>query len=138
MPEICTTITLEGREIPLVAKTAEKLICYYTVPSLSADPVIFSAADKAITSVAEQLGKAGTFINAQESLNSITKAIEEIIPALTVLKASNQIAFMQIIEIHPIDQISFLIAVKLNKETSLLGNITIDGVGFQIKVTKTG
>lgn len=45
---------------------------------------------------------------------------------------------MQIIEIHPIDQISFLIAVKLNKGTSLLGNITIDGVGFQIKVTKTG
>lgn len=98
----------------------------------------FSAADKAITSVAEQLGEAGKGINAQESLNSITKTIEEIIPALTVLKASNQIAFMQIIEIHPIDQISFLIAVKINKGASLLGNITIDGVGFQIKVTKIG
>lgn len=138
MPDICTTITLEGREIPLVAKTAEKLICYYTVPSLSADPVIFPAADKAITSVAGQLGEAGTFINAQESLNSITEKIEEMIPALSVLKASDQVAFMQIIEIHPIDQVSFLIAVKISEETSRLGNITIDGVGFQIKVTKTG
>ncbi|WP_316803596.1 hypothetical protein [Pedobacter nototheniae] len=138
MPEICTTITLEGREIELIAKTAQKLICYYTVPSLSANPVIFSAADKAITSVAGQLGDAGTFINAQDSLNSITKKIIEVIPALSLLKSSDQIAFMQILEIHPIDQISFMIAVKISEGTSLLGNVTIDGVGFQIKVTKTG
>lgn len=138
MLNTCSTITLEGRTISLVAKTAAKLICYYTVPSFSADPVIFSAADKAINSIAGQLGAAGKFINAADALNYITKSIEDIVPALSVLKASNQIAFMQILEIHPIDQISFLIAVKISEGTSLLGNISIDGVGFQIKVIKTG
>lgn len=137
MSTICTTITLEGRKIDLVAKTAEKLICYYTVPSLFSDPVIFSAANHAIASVAGQLGEAGTFINAQEALNSITQKIEEVIPSLALLKTAKQIAFMQIIEIHPIDRTSFVIAIKLNDSPANLGSVKIDGVGFQVIVTKT-
>jgi len=137
MSFICTTITLEGREIELIATTAEKLICSYNVPSFSSNPVIFSDADKAITSVAGQLGDAGKFINAEDSLNSITKKIEEMIPALSIFKIAKDVAFMQIIEIHPVDQTSFVIAISLQNGVSGLGPTKIDGVGFQIKVTKT-
>lgn len=132
----CKTLTLKGRVIELVAETDEKLVCAYQVKNFADNPVYFSSATEAITSVAGQLDDAGKFINAEEALNSITTKIEEIIPSLSILKDSSAIAFMHIIEIHPIDQTSFIISIEL-KSASVIGCVTIDGVGFQIKVTKT-
>ncbi len=137
MSIICNTIELEGRKIELIAETPKKVICSYTIPSLSADAVTFTSASKAITSVAGQLTEVGKFINAQQSLESITKNIEAIIPPLSLLKVSDSIIFTQMLEIHPIDQTSFTIAIKLDESKSPLGCVKIDGVGFQIKVTKT-
>lgn len=133
---ICTTITLAGKKIDLVAKTPEKLICYYVVPRVSDSIVIFPKAADAITDIAGQLGDAGKSIQAQTSLNSITEKILAVIPALAQLKASGHVAFTRMLEIHPIDRISFIIAVGVTQEQNMLGNISIDGIGFQIQVTK--
>jgi len=136
MAVVCNILHLKGRDIELVSSTAQPLICSYSSPDFKS-AVIFSDADEAITSVAGVLGEAGKFINAKDSLNSITKKIEEIIPALAIFKLAKDVSFMNIVEIHPIDRTSFIIAISLSDKATL-GSLKIDGIGFQIKVTKTG
>lgn len=131
---ICQTLNILGNQITLIARSAAKLFCFYQLKSW-AQAVFLGKPEEAITAIADELGDAGASIDAATALNAISKEVEKIIPQLTVLKNSSNVALTEITEAHPIDQISLSIGIDITNNNEL-GPMKIDGIGFRIQATK--
>jgi hypothetical protein len=131
---ICKTLVIAGQTIELIASTADKVFCYFQLKSWS-KAKFFGKPEKAITDISEQLGDAGASIDSATALEAINAQVVAIIPQLTILKSSANVALTEITELHPIDQISLSIGIQI-KSNNDLGPVKIDGIGFRIQTTK--
>lgn len=132
---VCKTLTILGHKVTLLARTAAKLVCFFKLRSWS--KAIFLGTPKtAISAIAEQLGDAGSSIDAEKALNAINKKVEAVIPQLVDFKKSTDVALTEITEVHPIDRISLIVGISIT-ENNALGPAKIDGIGFRIEATKS-
>jgi hypothetical protein len=131
---VCRILTISGNQITLIARSTAKLFCYYRLKSW-AKAVFLGKPDVAITAIASELGDAGASIDAATALNAINTEVEKIIPQLTVLKNSTDVALTEITEVHTINRISLSIGVDITNNNEL-GPVKIDGIGFRIQATE--
>lgn len=131
---ICKTLSIAHKTIELIAWSSAKLFCYFKLDSWS-NAKYFGKPENAITTISEQLEDAGNSIDATKALQAINENVIAIIPQLLVLKNAQKVALTEITELHPIDQVTLSIGIKIDTN-KLLGPIKIDGIGLKIQATK--
>lgn len=128
----CGIITIAGQKIQLIAKG---LICFFRIKSFT-DALFLGKPIKAIDEIANQLGPAGQSVDATKALAKITAEVEQVVPPLSKLKSSKDVALTEISIIQKIDSSSFGIGIPVQDNVGKLGSAKIDGIGFRIEVTK--